>query len=138
MQQPSKKVSSQNTSKNSNSSLLRKKIGVFGEQLAHDFLMRKGYIILVRNFYAPGGEIDIIAQRKSDLIIVEVKTRTSQVYGFGEEAVDKAKWKRMKKALLAYHAPFPVQYVQFDIIVVDINTKQLTATIKHLKNIIFD
>lgn len=128
----------QNISKNSNTTRLRKEIGEFGEQMASDFLVRKGYVILVRNFCVRGGEIDIIARHETDLIIVEVKTRTSIVYGFGEEAVDKQKQKRMKIALASYTAPFFVRYIRFDIIAIDLDRNQKSATIRHLKNILFE
>ncbi len=127
-----------NTSKNNGSSLLRKKVGVFGEQLACEFLERKGYDILIRNFCVRGGEIDIIARREQDLIVVEVKTRTSTVYGFAEEAVDRNKRNSMNKALSAYHAPFAFRYIRFDIIAIDIDTHSSSAKVRHLKNIIFD
>ncbi|MEK7102980.1 MAG: YraN family protein [Patescibacteria group bacterium] len=131
-------MNSQNISKSNHSSSLRKDIGTFGEQLASDFLVRKGYEILVRNFYVRGGEIDIIARLECDLIVVEVKTRTSRAYGFGEEAVDLKKRKRMNKALSSYTALFPIRYIRFDIVAVDIDVPRHSVKIRHLKNIVFD
>jgi len=131
-------VNFQNISKNSSTTRLRKNIGEFGEQMASDFLIRKGYSILVRNFCVRGGEIDIIARCDADLIVIEVKTRTSTVYGFGEEAVDKRKQKRIKIALASYVAPFSVRYVRFDIIAIDLDRGRKSATIRHLKNSLFD
>lgn len=49
-------------------------IGASGEDLAADFLISKGLKILERNVRTPLGEIDILAQDKNMLVIVEVKT----------------------------------------------------------------
>lgn len=52
----------------------KKQVGETGETLACQFLERKGYEILTRNYRRPWGEIDIVA-RASDrtLVFVEVK-----------------------------------------------------------------
>lgn len=118
-----------------NQSTARKELGAFGEQLACDFIQRKGYEILSRNFLVRGGEIDIIARKDWNLVIIEVKTRTSFAYGYGEGAVDRNKQLRMHHALLHYTAPFSVRYIRFDIIVVDIDRVRSKVAIRHLKNI---
>ncbi|TSC82328.1 MAG: putative endonuclease [Parcubacteria group bacterium Gr01-1014_19] len=46
-----------------------------GENLACDFLIRKGYKIIERNYLKPWGELDIITKDRSGvLVFVEVKT----------------------------------------------------------------
>jgi len=52
----------------------RKEAGRIGEQIAADFLARKGFIVLERNYRKPWGEIDIIAEREGTIRFVEVKT----------------------------------------------------------------
>ncbi|NRA30873.1 MAG: YraN family protein [Parvularculaceae bacterium] len=49
--------------------------GRVAEAIAAWTLRLKGYRILAERFAAPGGEIDIVAQRGSTLIFVEVKYR---------------------------------------------------------------
>lgn len=49
--------------------------GRYGEAVAARYLLRSGLRILVRNFQARGGEIDLIARHGSELVMVEVKTR---------------------------------------------------------------
>jgi len=49
--------------------------GKFGEDYTADYLINKGAVILARNFRRKGGELDIVALYKNELIIVEVKTR---------------------------------------------------------------
>jgi putative endonuclease len=56
----------------------RLRAGLFGrraEQLAILFLRAKGYRILTRSYVVRGGEIDIIARRRSAVAFVEVKAR---------------------------------------------------------------
>lgn len=72
-----------------------KSIGTLGENMAVDYLAKKGYIILERNFRTPFGEIDIIAKNQDAFAFVEVKTRSSSSYGLGREAITKAKQKHM-------------------------------------------
>ena len=49
---------------------------VIGEDIAVNYLKKKGYKIIERNFRKGYGEIDIIALKKNVLVFVEVKTRT--------------------------------------------------------------
>ena len=39
-------------------------LGKIGEQLAKDFLSRKGYKIVAQNYYYDKAEVDIIAQKE--------------------------------------------------------------------------
>ena len=55
----------------------RHEIGKLGEDLACRYLQNQGYKILERNFEARQGEIDIIALDKSEIIFIEVKTRSN-------------------------------------------------------------
>lgn len=63
------------------------KTGNKGETLAAEFLQKKGYEILVRNFRHGRAEIDIIAKRNDWVLFVEVKTRKSTDYGEPEDFV---------------------------------------------------
>lgn len=58
----------------------RRLTGVRGETFAYWYLRRHGYVMVCRNFRAPGmkGEIDLIGFDGPTLAFVEVKTRTSQ------------------------------------------------------------
>jgi putative endonuclease len=72
--------------------------GAQGEEAAANFLKRKGYTILAKNYKADRCEIDIIATDKDTLVFVEVKTRKSNAYGYPEEAVTPAKQRNMVRA----------------------------------------
>ena len=55
---------------------IHNELGKQGEGLAKDFLAKKGFKILEQNWRFGQNEIDIIAETKEELVIVEVKTRT--------------------------------------------------------------
>jgi putative endonuclease len=93
------------------------KIGIKGEQIAADFLLNKGYIILHRNWRSGRKEVDIIAFKDNVLVIAEIKTRTSLEFGFPEESVNRKKQQFLKVAAEAFIAANP-QYMnyRFDIV----------------------
>lgn len=61
--------------------------GRMGEDHAVAYLLGKGYTILRQNYRHRRAEVDIIAQQGDLLVFVEVKTRSTDRYGFPEEAV---------------------------------------------------
>ncbi len=65
--------------------------GKTGEQLAIEFLDQKGYSILATNWKSGKAELDIIASFNNSLIIVEVKTRSSEDLLVAEAAVNARK-----------------------------------------------
>lgn len=73
-------------------------IGKEGEQIAVKFLQAKGYQILEINKQFGRAEVDIIAKIGNEYVFVEVKTRTSNYFGFPEESIDKGKIDRLGKA----------------------------------------
>lgn len=72
--------------------------GKFGEDLAADFLIKRGHEILRRNFIYQRCEIDIIARKDNWLLFVEVKTRSSDDFGNPEEFVSSAQAGRIMHA----------------------------------------
>lgn len=92
-------------------------IGALGEQHACHFLKQLGYEILERNWRHAKHEIDAIATHAGQLIIVEVKTRSSAIHGEPEEAVKKGKRGKIIKAANAYIlATACSMNVRFDIV----------------------
>lgn len=80
----------------------KRKLGDFGEDLTAEFLQKKGYKILDRNYSKTFGEIDIIAIKGEIISFVEVKTRKSDSFAYAAEAVDFYKQQRIKRASQAY------------------------------------
>ncbi|MFN3939155.1 MAG: YraN family protein [Chitinophagales bacterium] len=93
--------------------------GKQGEQYAVECIVEKGYTILERNWRFKRGEIDIIAEFNNTIIFVEVKTRSSDKYGFPEQAVTPSKQHLL--AITAEEYMFQkklTQDVRFDVIAV--------------------
>ena len=61
------------------------------EEMATEFLIKKGYTILTRNYIFGKGEIDIIAEKDNWMVFVEVRARSEVIYGFPEQTISKAK-----------------------------------------------
>lgn len=53
----------------------RKRLGNNGELIASVYLEKRGFKIIVTNYYSQYGEIDIIAKKNQQLHFIEVKTR---------------------------------------------------------------
>ena len=78
-----------------------KALGNFGENVAAHHLQAQGMVILARNWTCRYGEIDIVARDGATLVICEVKTRSSTLYGVPAEAVTTQKAHRLRR--LAAH-----------------------------------
>lgn len=109
-------------------------LGKEGEQIAVDLLLQKGYKIIDRNWHFQKAEIDIIAQKESDtLVIVEVKTRSNSFIGSPEEFVTPKKIKLLVKAANEFviSRNYDVE-VRFDIIAIVKNAKY--QKVEHLED----
>jgi putative endonuclease len=72
-------------------------VGAYGERLAARYLAEAGLQILDRNWRCDQGEIDIVAMDGVCLVIVEVKTRRSLMFGSPVEAVTAVKAARLRR-----------------------------------------
>jgi putative endonuclease len=74
----------------------KQRLGQAGEDYAANFLVEAGLVIIKRNYRCPKGEIDIIARDRQDLVFIEVRTRSSEVKGWGEESITGLKCQRLQ------------------------------------------
>jgi len=94
-------------------------LGEKGEQLAVDYLIAKGYTIVKRNYRFQKAEVDIIAQLKDTLAIVEVKTRSTTDFGNPQDFVKPKQIQRLVKAVDEYVIVNKLDVeVRFDIIAI--------------------
>ncbi|MBT8305156.1 MAG: YraN family protein [Bacteroidia bacterium] len=108
-------------------------LGKKGEQLAVNFLMKNGYDIIERNYRFDKAEVDIIAQIKDTLAIVEVKTRSTIDFGNPQDFVKPKQIKNLVKAVDEYVIVNELDVeVRFDIIAIVKNGKQFE--IEHLED----
>ena len=116
----------------------RQALGKWGETLAADFLNDEGYIIIERNYRTPYGEIDLVAQDGDILVFVEVKTRTSDAFGFPEESITSQKREHLisaSQAILQSMSNPPINW-RIDVIAIRKVKSADYPEIIHFKNAI--
>ena len=92
-------------------------LGKLGEELAVEFLEKKGYWILETNWTFQKAEIDIIAKKNNILAVVEVKTRSSIDFGLPQDFDKPKKIQLLVKAINEYVISNDLEVeVRFDII----------------------
>ncbi len=103
-----------------------KELGRKGEELAFRFLRKKGYRIIEKNYVCKLGEMDIIAKEKDTLIFIEVKTRTSALFGPPQLAVNFAKQRQLSKVALNYLKEKRLEDVKarFDVVAILLDQKE--------------
>lgn len=117
--------------------LTTKRIGDRGEQIAANYLRRKGYKIVCRNFRSAHGEIDLVAASRDCLVFVEVKTRKDdearfERYGLPCEAVDKSKQRHILYTARIYLEKHPSdKAMRFDVVEVFLGDG---ARVNHIEN----
>ena len=99
-------------------------LGKRGEQLARRFLEEKGYRILDTNWRHGKDELDIVALDENLLVVIEVKTRSTDYFGDPSEAVDEAKERFLIRGAEAYLESNQLDLeIRFDIISVILTGK---------------
>lgn len=89
------------------------------EALAETYLAQKGYVIVERNWRGAGGEIDRIAWLDRILVFVEVRARSTMVFGTPAETIGVRKQQRILRAAAAYLSRFPpamTPMARFDVV----------------------
>lgn len=108
-------------------------LGKSGEQLAVEHLKKKGYKILETNWRSGKFEIDVIAQSKDQIIVAEVKTRTSNYLMEPEAAVTKEKRRMLIGAANIYVQRNNIDLeVRFDVISIVISKDEFR--LNHLED----
>lgn len=94
-------------------------LGKAGEEAAVRYLERNGYTLRDRNWRKNHLELDIVAAKDGELVIVEVKTRSNTDYIEPQDAVNRQKIRRIVVAADAYIKHFGIDApVRFDILTV--------------------
>ncbi|MCU0380723.1 MAG: YraN family protein [Chitinophagaceae bacterium] len=97
--------------------------GKQGEEKAARWLRKRDFEILERNWRCGHLEIDIIATKDQYLHFIEVKTRTSNHFGYPEEEVSRGKLRHMIDAGVAWLAlHHGWKRVRYDILAIRLNT----------------
>ena len=114
--------------------------GQLGEKLAQDFLKGRGYQIVETNYRSPDGEIDIIASKDDVLIFVEVRAKSSRMFGTPEESVNRRKKQKLiavSQHYLQTHEPQPPSW-RIDFVAVELDNRGKLNRIEHFKDAVGD
>lgn len=108
-------------------------IGKKGEDMAAEYLQKKAYSIIERNYFYDKAEVDIIALKNNMLVAVEVKLRSSDAFGAPQNFVNQKKKKLLIKAMDFYAESNNLDYeIRFDIIAILINKNRFK--LHHIEN----
>ena len=110
-------------------------LGKWGEDLAAEYLERKGYTIIERDWKSGRKDIDIIALDDNVVVFVEVKTRRNRLYGEPEDAIDFHKQQSLIQAINHYVKCKCIrQEIRFDIVSI-VGTIGSEPKIEHLQDV---
>lgn len=112
-----------------------REIGRIGEGIAQEFLIKKGFELVLRNFYTRFGEIDLIMKDKGILVFVEVKTKKGLDFGQPEEMFTRNKYERVKRMAGVYLQGREVK-CRIDMVAVVLDEFNESVSVKHYPNVI--
>ena len=114
----------------------RKEVGARGENLAADYLKKRGYKIIQRNFRCREGEIDIIAQKGECLVFVEVRTKKNTAFGTPEESVTLSKREKLISLADSYLQSYdkPPASWRIDVVAVELGPNNRVSRLEHIEN----
>ncbi|HYW83170.1 MAG TPA: YraN family protein [Spirochaetia bacterium] len=107
--------------------------GAAGEERAASWLAASGWVVRERNFRAPSGEIDIIAEKGGEVAFVEVKAWSAMPEAELEHAIDRRKQQRIVRTARYYLSRQPRcagMRLRFDVVFIDAATSRL----RHIEN----
>lgn len=114
--------------------------GRYGEEVGKDYLCKKGYSLLARNYRMRYGEIDLIFLDEDEIIFVEVKAKVGEDFGTPEEMVDKRKINQIQKtaqSFLVTRADLARKYEKYriDVVAIVFNGIGGVDRIDHYENV---
>jgi putative endonuclease len=125
----------------------KRRLGDIGENIACDFLKRRGFEIVERNYLQKWGEIDIVARKKSTIHFIEVKSVSYVTFNnTGSHVTDNFrpednmhpwKLKRLATTIQTYmlHKKLDSEW-QLDLITVKLDQTTRKARVELIENII--
>jgi putative endonuclease len=117
----------------------KRRLGDIGENIACDFLEKRGFKIVERNYLRKWGEIDIVAQKGGVVRFVEVKSVNHETEGSirPEENMHPGKIKRLLRTIETYllHKKLNSAF-QLDLVTVKMNPQTRQARVELFENIV--
>jgi putative endonuclease len=116
--------------------MTKRETGKKGEKLALQFLGNNGYDIVETNYRCPEGEIDIVARQRDTLVFIEVRTKTSRLFGTPEESITAVKAARLRTLAARYgqdHDGLPDAW-RIDVVAIELNRSGRPSRIEIIEN----
>jgi putative endonuclease len=111
--------------------------GRFGEKIAQNYLIKKGYAPLAQNYHIQGGELDLVLQKNGIIVFVEVKLRTGKNFGTGPEAVTASKKRKLIRAIFTFLQDKNIKRPwSLDLVDIRFEKASQTAYIQHFTDIL--
>ena len=114
-----------------------KEIGKIGEDRAAEFFENKGYRVIEKNFRSKFGEIDLIISRAPDeLVFVEVRSKTSSLWGEPFETVGTLKQKKLYRLAEYYLSIKDLSslFCRFDVLSILLHSDGKVKKLEHIEN----
>jgi putative endonuclease len=112
----------------------RQDTGKLGEDFVCRYLKKSGFKIWERNFRTRFGEIDIIASKKGITVFVEVKTRSTELFGSPAESVGREKQKAIILAAQEFILQKNIANADFSFDVAEVFLKNGEPAIHYIEN----
>lgn len=94
--------------------------GFAAESIAKDYLLAQGLTWRASNYHSRMGEIDLIMQYKEYVVFVEVRSRSSNLFGGAIESITPSKRHKIMKTASGYMQQHTLHYqyvARFDVLV---------------------
>ena len=121
----------------------KRKFGDFGERIAEEYLTKKGYKVIEKNYQKPWGEIDLVAKKDNSIVFFEVKTRDKKnvEHYSAESAINSDKIRKLQKICETYllERKYGInQLWQIDVIAIAIDKEKMESTVNHIENAVWE
>lgn len=114
--------------------------GKIGKDIASEYLVKKGYKLIQKNFSTKFGEIDLIFSYQKRLVFVEVKLKVGEEYGRPSDMINPRKIYQIRKTAVTFLLKnsefailFPIQRI--DAVCIVLNSDKSVKSIDHYENI---
>ncbi|MDP7536914.1 MAG: YraN family protein [Methylococcales bacterium] len=112
--------------------------GAITEEIAHNFLIKKGLTTIDRNYRTSFGEIDLIMNDQKTFVFIEVRYRSYDYFGSATESITKSKQNRIIKTAQHFIMAHQINNaIRFDVVAVGPDTSKNT-TCHWIKNVFQD
>lgn len=116
--------------------IAKSETGRLGEQLAKEYLQKKGYKIIEQNYKTKYAEIDLVAKKGDKLVFVEVRTKGNEQFGTPEETINHKKKMKLIWNAKAYVAKKKYKGAyRIDAICIVLGENEKPKRISHHENI---